>query len=41
MSFREKICPYIDREVLIARSQRSKKEYLAEFHSLERAHILG
>lgn len=41
MSFRSRIRPLVDVEVAQAHQRRLAQDYRAEFHHLERAHILG
>lgn len=41
MSFRSRILPLVDAEVAQAHQRRLAQDYRAEFHHLERAHILG
>lgn len=41
MSFQSRIRPFIELELAQARQMRAAKDYKAEFHHLERAHILG
>jgi hypothetical protein len=41
MSFRSRIRRFVDAELAQARQMRATQDYRAEFHHLERAHILG
>jgi hypothetical protein len=41
MPFRTRIRPFVDAELIQARRMRVVQDYDAEFHYLERAHILG
>lgn len=41
MPFRSHIRPFVDSELAQARHMRVAQDYNAEFHHLERAHILG
>ncbi len=41
MAFRSRIRPFVDAELAQARQMRVAHEHSAEFHHLERAHILG
>ena len=41
MLFRSRIRPLVDTELAQARQMRVAKNYSAEFHHLERAHIIG
>ena len=41
MSFRFRIRPFVDAELKSAEQKRLAGDHLAEFHHLERAHVLG
>jgi hypothetical protein len=41
MSFRFRIRPFVDAELQVAQQMHSTGNYRAEFHHLERAHVLG